>query len=147
MVLKKCEPGILWILAKPSNTCLNESCFQDYWKVSSVLTVFENVGERSIPKDYCPVSLFSVVFKVFKEPVNNRLVDHLIKYGRFLHFQCGFRSSPSTTDLLKVGCVRVFNRSGATQAQGEGIYVSKAFNSTWHATLLHKLKSPGSSGE
>ena len=110
-----------------------------------MLNVFENVGERSIPKDYCPVSLFSVVFKVFKEPVNIRLVDHLKKYGRFLHFQCGFRSSPSTTDLLKVGCVRVFNRSGATQ--GEGIYISKAFNSIWHATLLYKLKYPGSSGE
>ena len=77
-----------------------------------MLSVFKNVGGRSIPKDYCPVSLFSVVFKVFKEPVNNRFVDHLKKYGRFLHFQCGFRSSPSTADLLKVGCVRVFSPIG-----------------------------------
>ena len=46
------------------NKCLKESCFPDWWKVSLVVPVFENVWERSTAKNYCPVSLLSVVSKV-----------------------------------------------------------------------------------
>ena len=41
--------------------------------------VFKNVGERSSAKNYYPVSLLSVVIKVFEKLVNNRLVIHLAK--------------------------------------------------------------------
>ena len=41
--------------------------------------VFKNVGERSTAKNYRPVSLLSVVNKVFEKLVNNRMVDHLDK--------------------------------------------------------------------
>ena len=44
--------------------CLKESCFPGCWKVSSVVPVFKNVGERSTAKNYHPVSPFSVVSKV-----------------------------------------------------------------------------------
>ena len=58
--------------------------FLDCWKVSSVVTVFKNVGERSTAKNYCPVSLLSVVSKVFEKLVNNGIVDHQKKCGFFL---------------------------------------------------------------
>ena len=59
------------------NKCLKESCFPDYWKVSSVVPVVKNVGERSTAKNYRPVSRLSVVSKVCEKLVNNRIVDHL----------------------------------------------------------------------
>ena len=93
VVLKKCEPELSYILAELFNMCLKESCFPDCWKVSSVVPVFKNVGERSTAKNYCPVSLLSVVSKVFKKLVNNRTVDHLEKCGLFSDFQYDFRSS------------------------------------------------------
>ena len=43
VVLKNCEPEILYILAELFNMCLKESCFPDCWKVSSVVPVFKNV--------------------------------------------------------------------------------------------------------
>ena len=46
--------------------CLKESCFLDYWKVSLVAPVFNNVGERSATKNYYPFSHLSVVSKVFE---------------------------------------------------------------------------------
>ena len=46
--------------------CLKESCFPGSWKVSSVVPVFKNVEERSTAKNYHPVSLLSVVSKVFE---------------------------------------------------------------------------------
>ena len=83
VVLKNCGPELFYILAELFNKCLKESCFPDCWKVSSVVPVFENVGERSTTKNYCLVSLLSVMSKVFEKLVNNRIVDHVEKYCLF----------------------------------------------------------------
>ena len=108
---------------------------------------FKNVGERPTAKNYHPVSLLSVVCKVFEKLVNNTIVDHLEKCGLFSDFQYGFRSSRLTAYLPKVVSDRIargFNRSGVTQAVA--LDISKAFDRVWHAGLLHKLKTYGTSG-
>ena len=152
VVLKNCEPELSYILAKLFNNCLKESCFPDCWKVSSVVLAFKNVGERSTAKNYRPVSLLSVVSKVFEK--------------LFSDFQHGFRSCRSTADLLTLvsdRIARAFNRSGATRAAAldipkafdrvwqfkafNRVWQSKAFDRVWHAGLLHKLKSYGISGQ
>ena len=103
VVLKNCEPELSYIIVELFNMCLKESCFLDCWKVSSVVPVSKNVGERSTAKNYRPpVSLLSAVSKVFEKLVNNRVVDHLEKCGFFSNFQYGFRYSRSTADLLTV---------------------------------------------
>ena len=117
VVLNNCEPELSYILAELFNKCVKESCFPDCWKVSPVVPVYKNVGERSTAKKYHPVSLLSVVSKVFEKLVNNRVVDHLEKCDFFPDFQYGFRSSRSTADLLTVVSDRIawaFNRSWAT---------------------------------
>ena len=93
VVLKNCIPESSYILAELFNNCLKESCFPGSWKVSSVVPVFKNVGETSAAKNYCPVSLLSVVSKIFEKLINNRIVDHLEECGLFTDFQYGFRSS------------------------------------------------------
>ena len=121
VVLKNCEPELSYMLAKLCNNCLKESCFPDCWKVSSVVSVFKNVGERSTAKNYRPASLLSVVSKIFER---------------------------STADLLTFvsdRIARAFNKSGATRAVA--LDISKAFNRVWHAGLLHKRKSYGISGQ
>ena len=144
VVLKNCEPELSYILAKLFNMCLKESCFPDCWKVSSVVPEFKNVGERSTAKNYCPVSLLSVVSKVFEKLVNNRILDQQENCGLFCDSQYGFRSSRSTADLLAVvsdRIARAFNSFRATRAVA--LDISKAFDRVWHAGLLHKLKSYG----
>ena len=86
VVLKNCEPELSYILAELFNKCIKESCFPDCWKVSSVVPVFKNVGERSTAKNYCPVSLLSVVSKVFEKLVKNRIVNQLEKYDLLSDF-------------------------------------------------------------
>ena len=76
-----------------------------------------------------PVSLPSVVSKVFEKFVNNRCVDHLEKYDLFCDFRYGFRSSWSTADLLTFVSniiARALNRSEATQVVA--LDISKAFD-------------------
>ena len=106
-VLKNCDPELSYILAELFNICLKESSFPDCWKVSSVVPVCKNVGERSTAKDYHSISLLFGVTKVFEKGVNNRIVDHQEKCGLFSDFQFGSRSSRSTADLLTVLCDRI----------------------------------------
>ena len=86
VVLKNCEPELSYILAELFNKYLKESCFPDCWKVSWVVPVFKNVGERSTAKTYHPVIFLSVFSKVFEKLVNNRIVDHVEKCGLFSDF-------------------------------------------------------------
>ena len=74
-------------------------------RFSSVVPVFKNAGKRSTAKNYHPVSLHSVVSKVFGKLVNNRIVDHLKKCGLFSDFQYGFRSVFSVNCWSSHGCI------------------------------------------
>ena len=51
-----------------------------------MVPVFKNVGERSTAINYCPVSLVSVVSKIFEKLVHNRIVDQLETCGLFCDF-------------------------------------------------------------
>ena len=109
MVLKNCEFKLSNVLAELFNMCLNECCFPNCWKyhcwsklVSLVIHVFKNVGERSITKIYCPVSILSVVSKAFEKLVNKLLVDLPESGDLFFVLQYDFRSPRSTVDLLTV---------------------------------------------
>ena len=106
--------------------------------------VFKNVGERFTARNYCLVSVLSIVNKV----LNKRIVDHLEKCDLFSDFQYGFRSSQSTADFLTVVFVRInraFNRSRTTQAVV--LDICKTFDRVWHAGLVHRLKSYGIPGQ
>ena len=53
--------------------------------------VFKNDCERPTAKNYCPVSLLSMVSKVFEKLVNS-IVDYIEKCFFFPDFQYDFRS-------------------------------------------------------
>ena len=49
-----------------------------------MVPVFRNAGEMCTVKNFRPVSLLSVVSKVFEKIVNNRLADHQDNMAFFL---------------------------------------------------------------
>ena len=53
LVLKNCEPELIYVPAELFNKYLKKSCFPDCWKVSLVVPVSEIVGERSTASNYC----------------------------------------------------------------------------------------------
>ena len=142
VVLKNCEPELSYILAKLFNKCLKESCFPDCWKVSSVVPVFKNVGERSTAKNLLVFFLWLV-----KSLKNLWIVDHLENVAFFLisSMVLGLLDQLDLLTVVSDRIARAFNRSGATRAVA--LDISKAFDRVWHAGLLHKLKSYGISGQ
>ena len=86
VALRSYESELSYILVELLKICLRESCFRDCWKVSLVVPVFKDVGESFTTKSYHPVSLLSVVSKVFEKLVNNKIVDHLKKWAFYLIF-------------------------------------------------------------
>ena len=66
VVLKSCEPKLSYLLAELFNKCLKESCFADCWKVSSVVPIFKNVGERSTAKTTTMLVFFLWLVKSLK---------------------------------------------------------------------------------
>ena len=93
--------------------CLKEYYFLDCWRSHWWSLYLRMLGERSTAKKvYSPVSLLSMVTKVFQKLISG-LVDCLETCGPFSDFQYSFRSSRSTTDLQTVVSDRfttAFNR-------------------------------------
>ena len=77
MVLKMYSPEFSPVLAKLYNKCLSESCFLSCWKSSSVVPVFEDVGERSDPGKYRPISLLPIISWIFESFINDSFTKHL----------------------------------------------------------------------
>ena len=64
VVLRRCMPELSYILAELFDMCLNES----FWNVASLVTLFKNVGEKSLPKTPDLLVLFLWLIKVLKNP-------------------------------------------------------------------------------
>ena len=87
VVLAKCEPELSYIQAEMSDMCLKESCFTDWWKILSVVPVFQNVGEKSLAKNYHLVCVLSVTRKIFEKLADNTLADRPYKCDFFTNSQ------------------------------------------------------------
>ena len=83
VVVRNYEPKLSYMLAELLNKFRKQSCFPNSWKLSSLFPIFKNVGERSIAKNYDPVSVLFVVSKVLEKLVNNTIVDHLERLSFF----------------------------------------------------------------
>ena len=84
LVLKNCEPELSYILANSSITVRKSLVFQIVGRSHRWFLYLRMLGEKSTAKNYRPVSLLSVVSKVFEKLVNNRIVYHLEKCVFFL---------------------------------------------------------------
>ena len=66
VILKNCEPELLYVLAELFNICLKESCIPHCWKVSLVILVFKNVGKGLLLKTTALLVFFLWLIKSLK---------------------------------------------------------------------------------
>ena len=116
------------------------------WKIANVVPIFKK-GKKEEPANYRPVSLTSVVGKIFERIMKREITEHLEKNGLFSHAQHGFRSGRSClTNLLEF-----LDYVTKQLDEGENIDIiyldfSKAFDKVPHKRLIYKLRKHGISG-
>ena len=66
VVLNNCKPELSYILSELFNKCLKESCFPDYWKVSSVVLYLRMLVKGQLLKTTALLDFFLWLVKSLK---------------------------------------------------------------------------------
>ena len=131
-------------LAKPFkllfDKTIEEGVIPDDFKIAEVRPIFKK-GDKSNPGNYRPVSLTSVVCKLFESFVKNALYNHLIDNDLLSKEQYGFVSGKNTiTQLLVTLNDWMFDLDRNMSVDAAYMDFRKAFDSVPHKRLLNKLK-------
>ena len=146
-ILKRCATQLAPPLACIFNTCINQRKWPKIWKQARVVAVHKK-KTKTKAKNYRPISLLSVVSKVFEKIICTKITKFLDKHHLLSIKQFGFRKERSASDLL-LKMTTLWNRS---LDMGEETYVialdiAGAFDRVWHDGLIVKIKSLGISGD
>ncbi|MCG7875203.1 MAG: reverse transcriptase family protein [Candidatus Thiodiazotropha endolucinida] len=139
------------ILASPYCTVFNRSLIQGYfpscWKDANVTPVYKK-DDKSLPNNYRPISLLSLVGKVMERCVHKHLYNYIVEHQLLTPLQSGFVQGDSTTYQL-LHTYHTFCEAVDSGKEVRAVFcdISKAFDRVWHKGLLHKLWGIGCSNE
>lgn len=131
------SPPIMYLF----NTSLKNGIFPTAWK-STYINPIHKKGNKSLVSNYRPISIISILPKIFSKIVNRKLTP--IFKNILVPHQHGFRSNKSSvTNLITIkhDILESFSKGQQTDV----IYTDfeKAFDSVNHKLLTHKLLKTG----
>ena len=81
------------------NKSVKDGVYSDELKIAKVIPIFKN-SEKALTWNYRPISLLSIINKLFEKLIYKRLRKFLIKYDVLYKYQFGFRPGYSTDMAL-----------------------------------------------
>ena len=125
---------------------LNSGCLPEDWRLGTVVPIYKK-GCKSLPENYRPISLTSVICKVLEAIVRDEMMTFLLETGQLSRHQHGFRPRRScTTQLLEV--IDEWSRLIENGEPLDTIYLDfkKVFDAVPHQRLFRKLQAYGIHG-
>jgi hypothetical protein len=138
-LLKLSAPIVSKSLCDIFNLSIQTAVFPDDWKLAKISPIYKGDAKDNVG-NYKPISVLSVISKVFERIVFDQLYSYFTENDRLHKNQSGFRKCHSTMTALTDATIEWF----ANMAQGKlnaVIYIdlAKAFDTISHEILLEKL--------
>ena len=108
-------------------------------KIARVSPIYKK-GSKNDPSNYRPISVLSIINKIFEKILHKRLYKYLTKYDILYKYQFGFREGHSTTHAL-IEATDTIKHAIDNKELTCGIFIdlTKAFDTVDHSILLQKL--------
>ena len=142
-LLKMCSVPISPVLCKLFNISLSLGQLPMSWKQANVSPIHK-AGDSSLPSNYRPIALTSVVCKIIEKVITNEIQHHTTEYCLLNPNQHGFVKGKScVTQLLNVTnrWLRILDVPSPPKIDAIFLDFQKAFDLMPHDVLLQKLNS------
>lgn len=125
---------------------LNKGIFPNALKTAIVVPLLKK-GNPEMLSNYRPISILSVLSKIFEKIIHKKLLDFLRKINFFANSQYGFLPGKSTDKAL-LDKLSVLTQGIEQKKKLACIYfdIAKAFDAVDHGKLLDKLERAGVRG-
>jgi hypothetical protein len=127
-------------LTRLFNHCFRLSYFPAAWKEAMVTTLPKPGKDQKFPQNLRPISLLSTSCKLFEKVIQKLIQSHLEANNLLNANQLGFRARHSMTlQCMKLTDHVTLNFNNNMSTSVVLLDIEKAFDTIWHASLLHKL--------
>lgn len=139
LTLKHIRRKMLVLLTRLFNAILQHSHLPSQWKIAKVIMIPKATKDTLFPHNNRPISVLSVISKIFEHLLKIRLFQHIHSRNIFPSHQFGFRPKFNTVAQITVEeIILQFNRR--EHAIDIFLDTAKAFDKVWHQGLLYKLE-------
>ena len=138
-MVRICGKSLVKPLCNIFNLSLHSGIFPSQWKKGNVVPVYKK-GDKSIAKNYRPVSLLPVFSKLFEKCIYDVLYNYFATNNLFSSCQSGFREGDScVSQLLSIthDIFTGFDANPPLDTRGVFLDISKAFDRVWHEGLIY----------